>query len=110
MVFSIASLLLLASAALAAPAAKHAPHKRATTNHTVPGYGFLPGVRTPQQIERARYADWRRDRGFYARHGYPRISYYRWSSPGFYRGRWNGGSIGPCYTQTPIGPIWNCGK
>jgi signal transduction histidine kinase len=29
--------------------------------------------------------------------------------PGFYRGRWNGGGFGPCYTQTPIGPVWNCG-
>ena len=34
--------------ALAAPA-KHAAHKRHTTNHSVPGYGFLPGVRTPAQ-------------------------------------------------------------
>ena len=29
--------------------------------------------------------------------------------PGFYGGRYNGGSFGPCWTRTPIGPIWNCG-
>jgi hypothetical protein len=29
--------------------------------------------------------------------------------PGFYGGRYNGGTFGPCYTRTPIGPIWNCG-
>lgn len=40
--------LSLTSAAMAAPAAKHPPHKRHTTNHSVPGYGFLPGVRTPR--------------------------------------------------------------
>jgi len=30
--------------------------------------------------------------------------------PGFYRGRWNGGGFGPCYTYTPIGYVWNCGR
>ena len=40
--------------------------------------------------------------GFYGR------PYY--GGPGFYRSRWNGGGFGPCYTQTPIGPVWNCGK
>jgi hypothetical protein len=34
---------------------------------------------------------------------------YYFGRPGFFRGRYNGGSIGPCWTQTPIGPIWNCG-
>jgi hypothetical protein len=29
--------------------------------------------------------------------------------PGFYGGRYNGGSFGPCWTRTPIGPVWNCG-
>ena len=29
--------------------------------------------------------------------------------PGIYHGRSNGGSFGPCWTWTPIGPIWNCG-
>ena len=35
--------------------------------------------------------------------------YYGPAWPGFYRGRWNGGGFGPCYTQTPIGYMWNCG-
>jgi hypothetical protein len=36
--------------------------------------------------------------------------YYGPAWPRFYRGRWNGGGFGPCYTQTPIGPMWNCGR
>ena len=42
--------LSLASPALAASPAKHPPHKRHhySNNGSVPGYGFLPGVRTPQ--------------------------------------------------------------
>ena len=36
--------------------------------------------------------------------------YYGPDWPGFYNNRWNGGGFGPCYTQTPIGPIWNCGR
>jgi len=76
------------------------------------GYGFLPGYRQPPSL-----SDWR-DRS--ARHGGlpdfdPRYwsggeLRYGWGGPGFYRGRWNGGSFGPCWTQTPIGPIWNCGQ
>jgi hypothetical protein len=76
-------------------------------------YGFLPGYRQPPNI-----TEWR-DRS--TRYGarFPRSELrfwedgawrYGWGGPGFYRGHWNGGSIGPCYTQTPIGPIWNCGQ
>jgi hypothetical protein len=36
-------------------------------------------------------------------------NWYYFGQPGFYRGRYNGGSFGPCWTRTPIGPIWNCG-
>jgi hypothetical protein len=62
------------------------------------GHGFLPGYRPPEVIESEReIRDFRRGR-FYA---------LPW--PRFYRGRWNGGGFGPCYTWTPIGPIWNCG-
>src|ERR1035437_5063944 len=35
---------------------------------------------------------------------------YWYGGPGFYRGRWNGGGFGPCWTQTPIGNVWNCGR
>lgn len=93
---------------------KHPPKRRWT------GYGFLPGYRQPPDL-----TDWRdrnpRYRGFYTRQGELRYVRYRfpyrygqlqygWGDPGLYRGRWNGGSFGPCWTQTPIGMIWNCGR
>ena len=88
---AIAALLLSATSTMAAPAQgkRHAVHRW----H---GYGFLPGYRTPEQIE---IDD--------ARH--PRRVYW-YGGPGFYHGRWNGGGFGPCWTQTPAGNVWNCGK
>lgn len=80
------------------------------------GYGFLPGYRQPPAL-----TDWRaqnRISAWRARHEqrylaiYPYSGYaqlrYGWGRPGIYRGRWNGGSFGPCWTQTPIGMINNC--
>jgi hypothetical protein len=64
------------------------------------GYGFLPGYRSPEQIQAAR------DRLYWESGPH----YYGPAWPRFYRGRWNGGGFGPCYTQTPIGPMWNCGR
>ena len=113
---SIAIVLsLLSVAALAAPV-----HKRPAPRWH--GYGFLPGYRQPlnnaaplfkQEASVLRNA--RRER----RHWYidPNVQYFnfyegQWrypGRPGFYRGRYNGGSIGPCWTQTPIGPVWTCG-
>jgi len=91
-VIAIAISLLLATATLAAPA--HG--KRHVTRHWR-GYGFLPGYRSPERIE------WERAR--------ERGPVFYWDArPGFYRGRWNGGGFGPCWTQTPIGPMWNCGR
>jgi hypothetical protein len=83
-------LLLSAPATLAAPVrGKHlARHWH--------GYGFLPGYRSPERIEQEE-----------ARH--PQRVYW-YGGPGFYRGRWNGGGFGPCWTQTPIGNVWNCGR
>jgi hypothetical protein len=82
------------------------------------GYGFLPGYRQPPAL-----TDWRaQNRRSTAHERYePRYVYYRpysgygqlrygWGYPGTYRGRWNGGSFGPCWTQTPIGMVWNCGE
>jgi len=60
------------------------------------GYGFLPGYRSPERIEwdnaRARGRQW------------------WYGPPRWYHGQWNHGGFGPCYTETPIGEIWNCGK
>ena len=81
------------------PAKKpHAAKRHVTHWH---GYGFLPGYRPPEVVERDR-----------ARHYYELYGpqYYGPAWPRYYRGRWNGGGFGPCYTQTPIGPFWNCGK
>ena len=76
-----------------------APKKRSAVRRSQ-GFGFLPGYRTPEQIERQdSYLYWRRHPG-----------YFWYGGPGFYRGRWNGGGFGPCWTQTPIGPVWNCGR
>jgi hypothetical protein len=92
----LTALVLTASVLQASPTtAAPAPAKR---HHVRPwhGYGFLPGYRTPERIE------WERARS--------RGPVYWYGGPGFYKGRWNGGGFGPCWTQTPIGPIWNCGR
>ena len=105
--FAVAVCLLLvpAIAALAAPAGepvqKEPVHKKRHVTRHWHGYGFLPGYRPPEVIERERAEH------YYRTHG---PQYYGPAWPGFYRGRWNGGGFGPCWTQTPIGPIWNCGQ
>jgi hypothetical protein len=108
--------LLAAAISLAVIVPAHdalAAGKKKTTRVTVTkkyvwkGYGFLPGY---PRTERERLRD--RDR---ATGGPPRyINWwgersYGWGRPGFYRGQYNGGSFGPCWTSTPIGLQWNCG-
>jgi hypothetical protein len=88
---AIAALLLSATATFAAPARG----KRQVARHWH-GYGFLPGYRSPERIE------WEQARS--------RGPVYWYGNPGFYRGRWNGGGFGPCWTQTPVGNVWNCGR
>jgi len=119
---AIAALLLVTPPAVATAAAQDRPAAatkvKPAKNHVakrvpkrVPkGVGFLPGYRTPAQIERDRYMEIQRERRAYYRAGGPRIGYWGYSDPRFYRGRWNGGSFGPCWTTTPIGYQWNCGK
>ncbi|MGA9087633.1 MAG: hypothetical protein WB420_00820 [Bradyrhizobium sp.] len=112
---SMAVLLsLLPAVAPAAPAHKH-PAQRWH------GYGFLPGYHQPLSNSLPLYAQKDAMRRL-ARHNrrpwyidrVPRYYGYddEWhylGEPGFYRGHYNGGTLGPCWTWTPIGPIWNCG-
>ena len=75
------------------------------------GYGFLPGyVQPPSNSDPLAPSRSYRE---YFYHG-PYVDYwgrtlYGAGGPGFYRGRYNGGTFGPCWTRTPIGPMWNCG-
>ena len=96
---AVALALSLAPAALAAPAPKKPAAKHRVTRHWH-GYGFLPGYRPPEVVERARAEHYWRSA--------PRFYGPAW--PRFYHGRWNGGGFGPCYTYTPIGYMWNCGQ
>jgi hypothetical protein len=107
--FLLALHIALAAALIAAPGIAQAKSKSNAPRTVVVvtkkyqgtrGYGFLPGYEPPEITRRERYgrAPWVRD-STYPWYGYP----------GFYRGRWNGGGFGPCYTKTPIGPVWNCG-
>ena len=76
------------------------------------GYGYLPGYR-PQLAEinglpvlgpdPRRKREWR----YVDYYGNVRYSFGR---PGFYRGQWNGGGFGPCWTSTPIGMMPTCGQ
>src|SRR5579863_2166293 len=97
-------LSLLPVIALAAPA-----HKRAI--HPWHGYGFLPGYHQPPNNNVPIYGsngsiggnpDYAPSYWYYG-------GQYYFGAPGFFRGRYNGGSFGPCWTWTPIGAMWNCG-
>ena len=110
---SFSLLLLSCAGVLAAPAHKRAQHWN--------GYGFLPGYQQPlnnslplyaQRDGARRYAS-RSRRQWYIDpvpryYGYDGDWHY-FGRPGFYDGRYNGGSFGPCWTRTPIGPHWTCG-
>jgi hypothetical protein len=114
---SVAVVSLLSLAAQAAPANKR-------PRPVWHGYGFLPGYQQPPSnsqplyaqkngYARAAHAAFRNRRPWYIDptpeyFGYDGDwHYFGW--PGFYRGHYNGGTFGPCWTQTPIGPVWNCG-
>jgi hypothetical protein len=86
----IAVVVLPQTAAFAGSADGKRPQTRPSR-----GYGFLPGYEPPEVVE------WRR--------AVTRRPQYWFGGPRFYRGRWNGGGFGPCWTKTPIGMHWNCG-
>ena len=105
---------LMSSLAFAAPGDPDAPVKKKPATHRVarhvPHYTNPPGYRSPEQIERDRRAEINRSRRAYYRAGGQQIYYWKDPDPRFFRGRWNGGGFGPCWTSTPIGYVWNCGK
>jgi hypothetical protein len=112
--FTAIVLSLVSAVASAAPAQK----RPAARWH---GYGYLPGYQQPLNNSQPLYAQKdalrrlaRQNRRPWYIDRVPR--YYGWDGelhyfgrPGFYGGRFNGGSFGPCWTRTPIGPVWNCG-
>ena len=106
-----AAACLLAPPAVARPAdGKHPAKITVHAKRHWRGYGYLPGYRPwvnnldrrgrSVRIARAepRYFNWRTGQWNYG-----------WGYPGFYRGRWNGGSFGPCWIYTPIGMMPTCG-
>ena len=94
--FLIVALVLAVAACVLPPTGVSAgPHGKRQPDRTWHGYGFLPGYQPPEVIE------WERMRN--------RPPTYWYGGPRFYKGRWNGGGFGPCWTATPIGPHWNCG-
>ena len=114
MCLSIAVVLsLLSVIAQAAPI-----HKRPARWH---GYGFLPGYQQPLSNSQPAYAQKdavsrlaRYNRRPWYIDPVPRYygydgEWHYFGRPGFYGGRYNGGSFGPCWTRTPIGPVWTCG-
>ena len=75
------------------------------------GYGFLPGYHQPPNNTIPVYGERGAIRGrpdYSPSYWYNGDRYY-FGQPGFDRGHYNGGSFGPCWNWTPIGPIWNCG-
>ncbi|MFC0242976.1 hypothetical protein [Rhodopseudomonas telluris] len=117
---SLTLAVALALVPLTASAASPKKAKRAQSQGFLPGYVQPPSNSVPlfmQKLNREQLAMMHRRPWYIDR----TPEYYRWNGgwsgewrylgrPGFYRGRYNGGSIGPCWTQTPIGPVWNCGR
>ena len=113
---SIAVILSLLSAVATAATI----HKRPASHWH--GYGFLPGYHQPRNNTLPLYAQKDAMRRLASRERRPWYidpvpRYYGFDGDWHYFGRpgfdggghYNGGTFGPCYTRTPIGPIWNCG-
>jgi hypothetical protein len=110
----VATSLLLPATAFATKAVGKQAERSKITVHAKRrwhGYGFLPGYRPfvnnldrqGRSVRSARYEpryfNWSTGQWSYG-----------WGYPGFYHGRWNGGSFGPCWTSTPIGMMPTCGQ
>jgi hypothetical protein len=93
--------------------AKVVKKKHRRTRHSG-RYGFLPGYVPPGDDEIDHSPTARRHTVYSYSYGggywYPAGYWWGYGGPRFYRGRWNGGAFGPCWTSTPIGPMWNCGR
>ena len=72
------------------------------------GYGFLPGYHQPPNPHIPVYG-LNRSRPDYTPMYWYMGDWHYFGRPGFYRGRYNGGGFGPCWSWTPIGPAWQCG-
>jgi hypothetical protein len=116
----------VAGFAASAPAKHHVDQRHIYHWH---GYGFLPGYQQPPNNSAPPFLTKRssphvaeRPSGSFPNYHTPAYTPYYWhgsywygggryylGNPGFFHGRYNGGSFGPCWTLTPIGPIWNCG-
>ena len=110
---AIAASLVSPATALAEPAAGMQVQRAKIKVHPKRlwrGYGFLPGYRQPDVdfgVPRPGPQRLRTEQRYYSYTGQVQ---YGWGYPGFYRGRWNGGSFGPCWTSTPIGMMPTCGQ
>ena len=109
MVFSMSRLVCLSIAvalALLSVAAQAAPVQK-KPKPVWHGYGFLPGYHQPPNNNIPIYGP----KGAIGDTPDAAPSYfyngnrYYYGRPGFFRGHYNGGSFGPCWTQTPIGPM-----
>ena len=105
-----ASLAILLSLSPAMSFGAPAPKKHVAHWH---GYGFLPGYHQPPNnaipvFGRKGTITGEPDYNTPYYYGYDGERYY-FGEPGFYRGQYNGGSFGPCWSWTPIGPAWQCG-
>ncbi len=115
LVVAVAAFFLLPAIAFAAPVNGKRGEPVKAKRHVSrdnKGYGFLPGYEPRLREDRYRSQSYGFGGPYWpgGRYWYRGRFWYGYGGPGFYQSRWNGGSFGPCWTQTPIGPIWNCGK
>lgn len=93
------------------PAAAPAKRPSVVVRPKSRGYGFLPGYEPPDRPPpRGRPSLAGDDGGPPRFYGWWGRRYYGFGGAGFAGSRWNGGSIGPCWTYTPVGYVWNCGR